>query len=78
MNEELFKHLINLLRYSTAVEFKIPSQFFSEKYSDWKSSKKVQDAWITLQRDMDLQIHKETDEIGLITVKVKIKQPNGD
>ena len=78
MNEEMFKHLTNLLRHSTEVEFKIPSIFFSEKFSNMIQSQEVQNAWITLQRDMDLQIYKVIEEKGLITVKISIKQPDED
>lgn len=75
MDEEKFKHLTNLLRHSTAVTFKIPSVFFSEKYSEWESSKEVQDAWIYLQRDLDLTISKIKEDDEVITVNVKVNQP---
>ncbi|MBQ7927730.1 MAG: hypothetical protein IJ287_03155 [Methanobrevibacter sp.] len=78
MNDEMFKHLTNLLRHSTEVEFKIPSIFFSEKFSNMIQSHEVQNAWITLQRNMDLQIYKVIEEKGLITVKISIKQPDED
>ena len=78
VNEEMFKHLINLLRHSTEVEFKIPSIFFSEKFRNMIQSQEVQNAWITLRRDMDLQIYKVIKEQELITVKISIKQPNED
>ncbi len=78
MNEENFKHLINLLRHSTEMEFKIPSIFFSEKFSNMIQSQEVQNAWITLQRDMDLTIYKEKEEKETITVSILIKQPNED
>lgn len=74
MDEKQFKHLTNLLRHSIAVEFKIPSQFFSEKYREWKQSKEVQNAWINLQKDYNLQLYKITDEIGIITVRIRVKQ----
>ena len=78
MNDEMFKHLTNLLRHSTEVELKIPSIFFSEKFSNMIQSHEVQNAWITLQRNMDLQIYKVIEEKGLITVKISIKQPDED
>lgn len=78
MNDEKFTHLTNLLRHSTAIEFKIPSQFFSDKFSHLQQSKEVQNAWIYLQRDIDLQIYKLIEEKGMITVKISIKQPKGD
>lgn len=75
MDEEQFKHLVNLLRHSIAVEFKIPSQFFSEKYREWKQSKEVQDAWIYLQRDFGLTLSKIKEDDEVITVNVKVNQP---
>lgn len=78
MNEKMFKHLTNLLRHSTEVEFKIPSIFFSEKFSNMIQSQEVQNAWITLQRDMDLQIYKVKEDIETITVVISIKQPDED
>ena len=81
MNEEMFKHLTNLLRHSTAVTFKIPSIFFKEKSRNTehfqKKKQEVADAWINLSKQMDLQIYKQTDinDEDLITVQISVKQP---
>lgn len=79
MDEEKFKHLINLLRHSTAVTFKIPSIFFKEKSHNTehfqKKKQEVADAWIYLQTDLDLTISKIKEDDEVITVNVKVNQP---
>ena len=76
MDEEQFKHLTNLLRHSTAVTFKIPSIFFKDIKGLDKQKQEVEDAWINLQKDMDLRIYKQenlTDK-DLITIQIQVKQ----
>ncbi len=76
MEEELLKHLINLLRYSTQVKFKIPKIFFNEKFADKKQNKEIEEAWTYLKKDIDLRIYKRKTDKDLITVKIKVKQPS--
>lgn len=76
MDEEQFKHLTNLLRHSTAVTFKIPSIFFKDIKGLNRQKQEVEDAWINLQKDMDLRIYKQenlTDK-DLITIQIQVKQ----
>ena len=77
MNEEQFKHLTNLLRHSTAVTFHIPSLFFKDTKGLEKQKQEVENAWINLQRDMDLLIYKQEDltDKDLITIQIQVKQP---
>ena len=75
MDEEQFKHLTNLLRHSTAVTFKIPSIFFKDIKGLNKQKQEVENAWIYLQRDLDLTISKIKEDDEVITVNVKVNQP---
>lgn len=75
MDEEQFKHLTNLLRHSTAVTFHIPSLFFKDIKGLDKQKQEVADAWIYLQRDLDLTISKIKKDDEVITVNVKVNQP---
>ena len=81
MEEELLTHLINLLRNSHIVAFKIPSVYFQEKETLSPKRQNIQqnieDAWIYIKNDMDLQIYKHQQEEDLVTVRVKVKHTKG-
>ena len=75
MDEQQFEHLTNLLRHSIAVTFHIPSLFFKNTKGLEKQKQEVADAWIYLQRDLDLTLSKIKEDDEVITVNVKVNQP---
>ena len=81
MEEELLTHLINLLRNSHIVTFKIPAVYFNKEVKCSQKTQKIQqnidDAWTYIKKDMDLQIYKVQQEEELITVRVKVKKTEG-
>ena len=76
MEEELLKHLTNLLRHSNEIEFHIPTLFFEENFNGLDKQKtEIKDAWdYILNDDKLIAIKVKEVKYKKIKIAVKVKQ----